>query len=70
MKIVRPLFSIQNVGSIGVELIIKPTKHTSFSMKHTRLKDQKGVILVRALENWKHIMRVKKILFKQITGSL
>ena len=66
----RPILSMHTVGSMDVECMIKPVKHTIMTKHLNRLKDPKGVALFRLSENLKHIMKAKKMLGKKITESL
>ena len=70
MKVVKPLLSMRTTGSIDVERRIKPLKHNIVTKKRNRLKDPKGVSLLRASENLKHIWDAKLNLGKRITDSL
>jgi 2-polyprenyl-3-methyl-5-hydroxy-6-metoxy-1,4-benzoquinol methylase len=71
MMVARPLLSMRTVGSMDVERMVKPIKHTIMTKhRNRRLKDPKGVALFRLSENLKHIMKAKKMLDKKITESL
>ena len=69
-KVAKPLLSMRAVGSIDVERQIKHLKGKIITKKHNRLLDPKGVALMRASENLKHIMAAKKLLGKKLTDSL
>jgi hypothetical protein len=70
LKVAKPLTSMSTVGSIATERKIKPIKNNMLTKCRNCLSDPKGVMLMRAGENLKHIMRAKKILGKKITDSL
>ena len=70
MKVAKPLLSMRTTGSIDVERRIKPLKHNIVTKKRNRLKDPKGVSLLRASENLKHIWDAKLNLGNRITDSL
>ena len=70
LKIAMPLLSMRTTGSIDVERRIKALKGGIVTKKRNRLKDPKGISLLRADENLKHINNAKKILGKKITDSL
>ena len=70
LKIAQPLLSMRTTGSIDVERLIKPLKHSIMTKKHNRLKDPKGIALLRGQKNLKHLMRAKLDLGKKITDSL
>ena len=61
---------MRTVGSIDVERRVKGLKHTFLTKKRNKLKDPKGVSLMRASENLRHIMKAKQVLGKKITDSL
>ena len=69
-RLAKPLLSMHNVGSIGVERRIKPIKHNILIKKQNRLHDPKGVALYIAQGKLNHIMSAKKILGKKISDSL
>ena len=62
--------SMSTVGSIATERKIKPVKNNMLTKCRNSLSDPKGVLLMRAGENLKDIMRAKKNLGKKITDSL
>ena len=72
LKVAQPLLSMRTTGSIDVERRIKPLKHNIMTKKRNRLKDPKGISLLRGQEqeNLKHLMRAKLDLGKKITDSL
>ena len=70
LKVAKPLLSMRTTGSIDVERRIKPLKHNIVTKKRNRLKDPKGVMLLRAGENLKHELAAKMQLGKKITDSL
>jgi hypothetical protein len=70
IMVARPLLSMRTIGSMDVEHMVKPVKHTIMTKHRNRLKDPKGVALFRLSENLKHIMKAKKMLGKKITESL
>ena len=70
LKVAKSLLSMRTVGSMVVERRIKPIKHTIMTKQRNCLLDPKGVVLYRASENLKHIMRANKTLGKKITNSL
>ena len=69
-KVAKPLLSMRTVGSIDVERRVKGLKHTILTKKRNKLQDPKGVALMRASENLRHIMKAKKVLGKKITDYL
>ena len=70
LKVAQPLLSMRTTGSIDVERRIKPLKHNIMTKKSNRLKDPKGISLLRGQENLKHSMQAKLDLGKKITDSL
>ena len=69
-KVVKPLLSMRTVGSIDVERRVKGLKGTILTKKRNKLKDPKGVALMRSSENLRHIMKAKKVLGMKIMDSL
>ena len=69
LKVAKPLLSIGTVGSMAAARKIKTIQYNILTNVRNRLKDAKGVVLFRALENLRHIMKAKKILGKKITVS-
>ena len=70
LKVAQALLSMRTTGSIDVEHRIKPLKHNIMTKKRNRLKDPKGISLLRGQENLKHSMLSKLDLGKKITDSL
>ena len=65
------LLSMCTMGSIGVEQRVKGIKGTILNKKHNKLQDPKGVALMRASENLRHmIMKAKTILGIKVMDSL
>ena len=46
-------------GSMDVERKVKPIKHKILSKERNALSDGKAIVLFRARENLKHLMKVK-----------
>ena len=69
LRVAKPLLSMRTSGSIDVERRNKSLKHNIVTKKRNRIKDPKGICLLRSSENLKHIMKAKKALGKRITDS-
>ena len=70
LKVAHNLLSMLTTGSIDVERRIKPLKHNIVTKKRNRLKDPKGIALLRGQENLKHLTRANLDLGKKTTDSL
>jgi hypothetical protein len=58
-RVGKPLLSIRTAGSMDVERKVKPIKHKILSKERNALSDGKAIVLFRARENLKHLMKVK-----------
>ena len=59
-RVARPLLSMRTTGSIDVERVAKPFKHHLLRKDRNRLSDGKGVVLFRASQNLRHLMKAKQ----------
>ena len=59
-RVARPLLSMRTTGSIDVERVAKPFKHHLLRKERNRLSDEKGVVLFRASQNLRHLMKAKQ----------
>ena len=64
--VARPLLSIRTVGSMNVERLAKPVKHSILTKDRNRLADSKAIIIFRAGQNLKLLQKLKTKLKKEI----
>ena len=58
-RVARPLLSMYTTGSIDVEGVAKPFKRNLLRKERNRLSDEKGIVLFRAAQNLKYLMKAK-----------
>lgn len=58
-RVARHLISLRTTGSIDVERVAKPFKNNLLRKERNRLSDEKGVVLFRAAQNLKYLMKAK-----------
>ena len=58
-RVARPLMLMRTTGSIDVERVAKPFKHSILTKERNRLSDEKGNVLLRLGKNLQLLMQAK-----------
>ena len=57
--VAEPLLSMRTTGTLDTERVVKPLKHSILTKKRNKLALDKALVLMRASENLKHLMKIK-----------
>ena len=61
---------MRTTGSIDVERVAKPFKHNILRKERNRLSDSEGIVLFRAAQNLRYLMKAKMQLKGEIHDML
>jgi hypothetical protein len=62
------LLSMKSVGSMDVERTAWPFKHCILTKDRNRLSDEKGVVMIRAGQNLKHLHHARTAIQGKVKG--
>ncbi len=66
----KHLLSMKSVGSMDVERMAKPFKHSILTKDRNALSDEKGIVLFRARQNLKHLHHAPKAIKGKVYGGV
>ncbi len=66
----KRLLSMKSVGSMDVERMAKPFKHSILTKDRNALSDEKGIVLFRTGQNLKHLHHAPKVIKGKVHGGV
>ena len=66
----KRLLSMKSVGSMDVERMAKPFKHSILTKDRNALSNEKGIVLFRAGQNLKHLHHANKAIKGKVYGGV
>ena len=66
----KRLLSMKSVGSMNVEHMAKPFKHSILTKDRNALSNEKGIVLFRAGQNLKHLHHARKAIKGKVYGGV
>ncbi len=66
----KRLLSMKSVGSMDVECMAKPFKHSILTKDRNALGDEKGIVLFRAGQNLKHLHHAREVIKRKVYGGV
>jgi hypothetical protein len=61
---------MKSVGSMDVECMAKPFKHSILTKDRNALGNEKGIVLFRAGQNLKHLHHARKVIKGKVYGGV
>jgi hypothetical protein len=66
----KRLLSMKSVGSMDVERMAKPFKHSILTKDRNALSNEKGIVLFRAGQNLKHLHHAHEAIKGKVYGGV